>query len=353
MNQLEKARLKINEVDEKMAALFQERMDAVKEVIAYKQANDLPVFDETREKEVIERNAKKMTDKALLPYYKEYLNDLMNVSKQYQYALLNQGVYGYQGSEGAFAQLALNQLFPQGKQKKYSTWENVVLAVCNNEVEKGILPFENSYTGEVGEVLDLLFKYDVFIQTFYDLKVDQNLLGVKGSKLSEITTVYSHHQALSQCADYLKPFQFECIPYPNTALAAQYVSEQQDKSKAAIAAKETAELYDLDVLASNINTNKDNTTRFIVIGKECHTKGNHVSMVFTVSHESGQLAKVMQVIAAYGYNMNHIRSRSLKQANFQYYFYVALDGEYDEKMGEMFKECQKYCDNFKVIGVTD
>lgn len=353
MNQLTKARNKINEIDEKMALLFEERMKAVEDVIAYKIENDLPVFDEKREKEVIEINAQRVGDPGLVPYYKEYIQDLMKVSKKYQNAILNQGVYGYQGSQGAFAQIALNQLFPQGKQKNYNTWEEVVLGVMHHEIEAGILPFENSYTGEVGEVLDLLFNYNIYIQKIYDLKVDQNLLGIKGSTLQEIQTVYSHHQALSQCAKYLKPFHFDCVAYPNTALAAQYVSEQQDPSKAAIAAKETADLYGLEVLASEINTSKDNTTRFIVIGNQLNPKGNYISLVFTVSHESGQLAKVMQVIASYGYNMENIRSRSIKEKSFQYYFYIELIGEYNDQLKMMLEKCKQYCDHLKVVGVIE
>lgn len=352
VNQLEKARQVINEVDEQMADLFQERMNAAVDVVTYKKENQLPIFDEKREKEVIEKNIQKIKDRKLIPYYKEYLTELMNISKKYQYALLNQGTYGYQGSEGAFAQLALSHLFPEGKQKNYNTWEEVVKGVLNHEIEKGILPFENSYTGEVGEVLDLLLKYDVYIQDFYDLKVDQNLLGIKGSTLQDIKTVYSHHQALSQCADYLKPFHFECIPYPNTALAAQYVSEQKDKTIAAIAAKETAQLYGLEILASEINTSKDNTTRFIVIGNELKQSGNHVSMLFTLEHVAGRLAQVIQVIAKYGYNMENIRSRSLKKSSWEYYFYIAVEGEYDENMQAMLEECEACCKNFKVIGIT-
>ena len=190
------------------------------------------------------------------------------------------------------------------------------------------------------------------IQSIYDLKINQNLLGLKGATLCDIKQVYSKDQAINQCQDFLKNFDYELIPYANTALAAKFVSESQDKSKAAIASIETAELYGLEVLAENINTSKDNTTRFVVVGNELPEDGNHLSIVFTVHHESGQLAKIMQIVAKYGFNMENIKSRSLKDASWQYYFYMEIEGHYrDEKMQSMLEECRNSSSNFKVIGV--
>lgn len=352
MNQLEKARKKINEIDEQMARCFEERMQAVEEVVAYKQANHLPVFDSSREAQVIEMNSQKVKNPVYRSYYKKYIQSMMDISKQYQHAIINSGTYGYQGSEGAFAQIACSNLFPNGKQKNYATWQEVVQGVLTHEIDKGVLPFENSYTGEVGEVLDLLFKEDIKIVKIYDLKINQNLLGVKGTQLSDIKKVISHHQALSQCMDYLKDHHFEIQAYPNTALAAKYVSEMNDKSVAAIAAIETAEYYGLDVLAENINTKQDNTTRFIVIDNELNETGNHVSILFTVNHESGQLAKIMEIIARYHYNMVNIRSRSLKADSWQYYFYIEIEGEYNERMKEMLTECARNSERFKIAGVN-
>lgn len=351
MNQLEKTRIKINEIDEQMAKCFEERMKAVEEVIAYKLENNIPVFDSSREKQVIEMNSKKVCH-TYRPYYKAYIQSLMDISKQYQHAIINSGTYGYQGSEGAFAQIACSHLFPNGNQKNYATWNEVVQAILNHEIDKGVLPFENSYTGEVGEVLDLLFKNDIKIIKIYDLKINQNLLGIPGTQLSDIRQVISHHQALSQCMDYIKDHHFEIQAYPNTALAAKYVSELQDKTVGAIASIETAQVYGLDVLAENINTKQDNTTRFIVIGNELNETGHHVSIMFTVNHESGQLAKIMEIIARYQYNMVNIRSRSLKQDSWQYYFYIEIEGEYDERMKEMLAECERNSERFKIAGVN-
>lgn len=352
MNQLDKAREKINAIDVQMRELFEQRMKAVEEVAEYKLKNNMKIFDPNREAEVIEKNSIKMQNEKLKPYYREYIQAVMDISKSYQESIVNCDTYGYQGVLGAFSHIATQRLFPHGKMKNYAAFEGAVKGVLNHEIAKAVLPFENSYTGEVGEILDLLFKYDVVIQSIYDLKINQNLLGLKGATLCDIKQVYSKDQAINQCQDFLKNFDYELIPYANTALAAKFVSESQDKSKAAIASIETAELYGLEVLAENINTSKDNTTRFVVVGNELPEDGNHLSIVFTVHHESGQLAKIMQIVAKYGFNMENIKSRSLKDASWQYYFYMEIEGHYrDEKMQSMLEECRNSSSNFKVIGV--
>ena len=350
MNELEKARIKINEADQMIAESFEKRMKAVEEVIGYKMKHDLPIYDEKREKQVIERNLSFLHDEKLKPYFKDCLNQMMRISKEYQNAILHQGIYGYQGVRGAFSQIATSRLFPSGQQKSYLRFEDVVLGVKNHEIEKGVLPFENSTTGEVGEVFDLLYKYDVKITSFYDLKVDQNLMGIKGSRLSDIKKVYSKLQALEQCAETLKPFDFELIPYANTALAARYVSECADPSIGAIAAKESAEEYGLEILMENINSSSDNVTRFIVIENECLKSGDLIMIMFTVNHESGALAKIMQIIADYSLNMTSIKSRACRNQSWQYYFYVEIEGDLaDERVQACFRECGKHCE-LKIIG---
>ena len=351
MNQLQQARIKINEADEVISKQFENRMKAVEDVIQYKIENKLQIYEGNRENEVIQRNLEKIQDEKLKPYYKDLLIQMMRISKEYQNAILHQGIYGYQGTLGAFGQIATSRLFPSGKQKNYSKFEDVIKAVFNHEIEKGVLPFENSTTGEVGEVLDLLYKYDVKVTSFYDLKVDQNLMGIKGSKLSDIKKVYSKQQALDQCSDVLEQYDFECIPYANTALAAKYVSECNDPTIAAIAAKESAQAYNLDILLENINSSSDNVTRFIVIENTMPKDSNLTMAMFTVNHESGALAKIMQIIANHNLNMTSIRSRACKDKSWHYYFYVEIEGNIqDENIQSCFDECKLHTEEFKVIG---
>lgn len=353
MDSLKKARLLINKIDRDMAKLFEERMNAVKEVAAYKIENNLPVFDKNREKELIKAN-ESLVPEEILPYYRPFLNTILQESKRFQNNMMNSFPTAYQGTEGAYSHIAAQNLYPDSPLKSYTTFKEVFEAVKNDKVSRGVIPFENSYAGEVGEVVDLLFKYDLYVTDIYDLKINHNLLGVKGSKISDIKQVYSKDQALSQCGNFFDKYDFELIPYTNTALAAKYVSELNDKSKAAVASIETASLYDLEVLKANINTSDENTTRFVVISKTQNSFGNRFSLMFTLDHSAGQLANVMQIIGSYGFNMESIRSKSLRDKAWQYYFYVEIVGDISSNKAKlMLKDLEKICKEFKVLGVYE
>ena len=354
MSKLEEARLTINEVDEAMAQLFEKRMQAVEEVIKYKQKNHLPVLDEKREAFVIEHNTSYIRDPKYKASYHEFMKQLMGVSRAYQKSVLYHDVIGFQGVEGAFSHIAANRIFPNRKQKRYATFEEVFKAVVNQEIAYGIVPFENSYTGEVGEVLDLLIQYPVYVQGDYDLRISQNLLGIKGASLEDIKQVYSKDQAIHQSKRFLQGRGYELIPYPNTALAAEYVARMQDKSKAAIAAKENAELYGLDILAENINTSDQNTTRFLILGKALRTKGNRSSLAIIVPHKAGALVAAMNLIAKYGFNMQSIISRSIKERPWEYYFYIEIDGNIHEAQEKkLLAELNEVCEQVKILGLYE
>lgn len=355
MNTLEEARNKINAIDEAMAKLFEQRMQAVEEVIAYKQEHDMPVLDTSREQEILTRNMNRLKHDAYRKYYEAFQKNVMELSKRHQKMILSKDVVGYQGIEGAFSHIACGHLFPDERKVRYASFEDVIKAVREHDVCYGVLPFENSYTGEVGEVLDLLMKYDgVHIQKIYDLEISQNLLGIKGADLHDVKQVYSKDQAIHQSRKFLEGRDFELIPYPNTALAAEYVAKQKDKSKAAIAAKENASLYDLDILASDINTSAQNTTRFIVISDELKLQGNTFSLLFTVPHTAGSLAEAMQIIADRGYNMQSIKSRSRLDRAWEYYFYVEIAGRADnEKAKQLLRDLSKLCEDIKILGAYD
>lgn len=354
MNSLEQARQEIDTIDKEMASLFEKRMKAVEDVIAFKMENHLPVLDSNREQFIIDKNKQYIQNEAYKEYYQEFMKELMTLSKKYQTKLSNHDVIGYQGTQGAFSHIALQKLFPNQNEKSFKTFKDVFQAVENGEISSGILPFENSYTGEVGEVFDLLYQHNCYITRIFDLKIDQNLLSVKGAELTDIKQVYSHHQALSQCKRYFDMYDFDLIPYPNTALAAQYVSETNDKTKAAVASIETAKLYGLDVLVENINTSSENTTRFIVISKKKNEEGNRFNLMFTLSHNAGQLARVMQIISKHNFNMESIKSKAIQNIPWQYYFYVEIVGNaIDENAVTLLDELEENCQELKLLGVYD
>ena len=352
MSKLDEARKKINEVDRQIAELFEQRMDAIRNVVEYKLENSMPVLDPSREKEVLDRNSRLIKNPKYIPYYRELLQNFMDVSKEYQNTFVIHDKIGYQGVEGAFSHIALRRIFDHVEEIKYDSFEEVFKAVENKEIHFGVVPFENSYAGEVGEVLDLIYKHEkCMIQGIYDLKVSQNLIVKRGTKLEEIKKVYSKDQSFWQCAEFLNGRGYELIPYANTALAARHVSMSDEEGLAAIASKEVAELYHLDVICPDINTSKDNTTRFIVIGLDEPQDGNRFSLLFTVKHDAGSLAKIINIIGSYGFNMESIKSKPMRSLPWQYYFYVEIIGNIqDEKTKECIEELKKHCISLRTIG---
>lgn len=356
MTDLEVARDGINKIDEKMAELFESRMNFVAKVADYKKKNGMQVFDSSREKQVIERCVQYIKNVDLQPYYVRFIQNLMDISKNYQHKLLEGAKVAYSGIEGAFANIAAKKIFPDAVLVSYGDFEAAYSAVENGECDVAVLPIENSFAGEVGQVSDLMFMGKLYVNGVYSLKVSQNLLGVKGAKIEDIRCVVSHNQALEQCAKFIRDNGWETKVCNNTAKAAQQVALAEDKTVAAVASAETAKIYELEVLASNINQDSTNTTRFAVFSKikeEIITKedvGTFI-MMFVVKNESGSLVKVLEVIGKYGFNMRVVRSRPLKDSQWEYYFYVEAEGKLSsENSQKMLKEVAERCQMLKVLG---
>ena len=352
-NKLEEARKIINEVDAQMAELFVKRMRAAELVCEHKMEFGLPILDEKREDAVIERNSALVEDEVLKGYYIDYLKHMMSVSRAYQYRMQNGLRVAYSGVEGAFAHIAAGRIFPEGNRVSYSDFKAAYDSVVNGECDVAVLPIENSYAGEVGQTVDLIFSGSLYINGIYELEIHQNLLGLPGATVEDIKKVTSHPQALTQCHDYIKMRGFAAEETSNTALAAKTVADAGDKSIGAIASAETAEIYGLKVVEANINKSGDNTTRFAVLSKVKAASRSLTSTVlmFTVKHEAGSLAEAIAIIGQRGYNMTALRSRPMKKHSWQYYFYVEIDGSTDTENGKlMLDELGKVCDKLKVAG---
>jgi len=352
---MEQARLKIEEIDKQMAALFEQRMECSKAVAEYKKENGLPVLDKNREKVLIEKNSGYIENGDVEAYYREFFNGLLNVSKKYQHKIISGVRVAYSGIEGSFAAISCSKIMPDAIKVSFKNFKDAYEAVENGDCDLCVLPIENSYAGEVGQVNDLMVTGDLYINGVYELSVSQCLLGVKGSSLDTITTVVSHPQALEQCNEYIYDHSFNTMQADNTARAAKSVADNQDIHVAAIASKETADLYNLVILDHDINKSDQNTTRFAVFSKsKSATKSADSStciLMFTVKNEAGTLAKAVSTIGAYGYSMRVIRSRPMKDRNWQYYFYTEIDGKINTDNGKaMLKALSAVCENYKVIG---
>ena len=352
-NKLEEARKIINEVDAQMAELFVKRMKAAELVCEHKMEFGLPILDRKREDAVIEQNSALINDEVLKGYYIDYQKHLMSVSRAYQYRIQSGLRVAYSGVEGAFAHIAAGRIFPQGNRVSCSDFKAAYDSVVKGECDVAVLPIENSYAGEVGQTIDLIFSGSLHINGIYELEIHQNLLGLPGATVENIKKVTSHPQALSQCHDYVEMRGFAVEETSNTALAAKMVADAGDKSLGAIASSETAEIYGLKVIEANISKSGDNTTRFAVLSKVRAVSQSLTSTVlmFPVKHEAGSLAEAIAIIGQHGYNMTALRSRPMRKHSWQYYFYVEIDGSTDTENGKcMLDELGKVCDQLKVAG---
>lgn len=352
MTEIEEARKIINDADKQIADCFVNRMRAVEKVFHYKKEHGLPICDREREIEVLEKNSEYIEDEVLRRYYKEFQQEVMEISKKYQSRLQNGVKIAYSGIEGAFAHIAASRLYPDGNLVPYSNFAEAYKATANGECDLAILPIENSSAGEVGAVIDMIFDGNLYINGIYNLSVEQNLLGVKGAKKEDIKTVISHRQAIEQSMEYIKKMDFEIREETNTAIAAKMVSERNDKSLAAIASLETAEIYGLDVIDRSINKSNVNTTRFAVLSHvKPQTENEKSVLLFSVLNNAGALAKAINIIGKFGYNMTALRSRPIKERPWQYYFYTEIDKNVETELGNiMLAELGEYCDMLKVAG---
>ncbi len=356
MSLLDEARKIINETDKEMAVLFEKRMNAALMVAEYKKEHGLPILDKEREEALVRRNSMYIENDEIREYYVKFINFNMQTSKEFQARYIEGMNVAYCGTEGAFAHIATNKIFPSAKKRAYGDFASAYYSVVNGECDAAVLPVENSYNGEVGQVTDLMFSGTLFVNGMTELAVTQDLLVLPGTRLEDIKEVVSHPQALGQCSEFIRKHGFAEREYTNTALAAKFVKENADKSVAAIASAEAAEIFGLTVLERNINESRSNTTRFAVFSRSENRHGTnemgvHTILVFTVRNEAGALAKAIDVIGKYGFNMRTLRSRPMKELLWQYYFYVEAEGNiWTEDGKKMMAELKEYCDKLKSAG---
>lgn len=352
MDKLTEARQKIGAIDEQMAKLFEERMEAVRLVAEHKKENGLPVLDSGREEYLIKKNSAYVEDEEIREYYMAFQKSSMDISKKFQHKILEGMNIAYSGVEGAYAYIAAKRIFPDGIKKSYKDFKAAYESVEKGECDCVVLPIENSNAGEVGQVIDLIFNGSLCCNGVYSLAIHHNLMALPGTSIEDIKKVISHQQAIDQCRPFIRRYGFETQTCPNTARAAQFVSMGEDKTVAAIASRETAKLYDLEILRENINESDVNTTRFAVFSRVMHkSEATHSIIVFDVPEKAGALAKAVNVIGNHGYNMRCIKSRATKNEMWSYYFYAEIEGNLQTKRGMyMLDELSDCCKTLKFVG---
>lgn len=262
---------------------------------------------------------------------------------------------GYQGVPGSYSEQALSEYFKEPtKAYNFSDFEDVLINIENGKIDYGILPIENSSTGGISETYRLLRKYNCHIVGERCLKIEHHLLGVKGACLENISHVYSHPQGYEQSTIFFKNHpSISFLPYKNTAESAKYVGESNDKTVGAIASKKAAQIYDLDILAENINFSHKNITRFAIISKELNISEacNKISIVITVSHTPGSLYKAMSYFEKSHLNLTKIESRPLIHEPWHYFFYLDFEGNLNNPVVQTTLENVKRVSSyFRILG---
>ncbi len=376
MKDLSIIREEIDQVDKEIAALYEKRMQLTSEVAAYKIQAGKKVYDPERELEKLETLSGLVPDGFLRKGIRELFAHIMMISRKRQYQLM-QGNAGaadgftpvpkidaaharvvFQGVEGAYAHIAVNEYFGSGVGSFHvESWREAMEAIKNGEADYAVLPIENSTAGVVAENYDLLVEYGHTIIGESILPVRHCLLGLPGARLSDIESVSSHPQALAQCSQYLQAHgQWKCSQENNTAVAAQHVKEAGDKSRAAIASALTAQLYGLQVLEKDIQTNSANSTRFIIVTKQkiFLAHASKVSICLTTKHQSGSLYHALSHIIYNDLNMNFIQSRPLQGQdgqNWRYRFFIDFEGNLKESaVRNALCGLTEECENVRVLG---
>lgn len=359
MRDIEEIRAEIDKIDAEITKLFERRMNVSKEVAEYKKAKGLPTLNAGREKEVIAKALGRLENKTFAPYAEKLYTCLMDLSKDYQKTLNNgRTIIGFQGIKGSFSHEAClwymeNNDDAQYEIKSYETFDKLCLGLLNDEISQAVIPFENSSTGAVTDVYDLLLSYDYSIVGEICVRVNQNLMAKPGVKIEDIKEVYSHPQAFMQSKAFLDMYSFTQIPYKNTAISAEFVSSSDRSDIACIASEKAAELYGLKILEHNINYNVNNYTKFIVLSKKgiASQNNNKISIVTKLDNTPGQLYNLTKLFADHNINMVKIESRPDISNPFEYVFFIDIIGNIeDDNVVATLEEIKKANKYFKYMG---
>ncbi len=340
-------RKEIDKIDEQLIPLLLKRMDVAKNVAEYKVANGIPVLNEEREQQILDNVAQKCGEQG--EAIKTVFSATMDASRALQHKIIGGGKQlretvtkalseskltangepvACQGVDGAYSGITANTLFPDSPVKFYHQFEDVFEAVNKGEAKFGIIPVENSTAGSVHESYDLIMKYRFYVVGAYDLKIEHCLCAKEGVKYEDICDVYSHPQALSQCNNFLKNFDFTGINYTNTAAAAKMVSQSDKKNIGVICSEFAAKKYGLKILKRSVQNNNNNRTRFIVISKELviGESADKISLIFSTADKTGCLYRVLGRFSMAGLNLTKLESRPIENEDFNYHFYVDVMG---------------------------
>ena len=372
---LNELRLEIDKIDNELVRLFEQRMSVAAQIAEYKIENQLPVFDPKREREKLHSITAKLP-RELREYGYALYSLIFELSRSSQNRIMNRNgetsakilraleetpstlpfspTVACQGVEGAYSQLACERVFTSPDISYFSSFEDVFTAIEKGLCRYGVIPLENSTAGSVNKVYDLMQKHNFSIVRSTRIKVDHNLLVNPGTKLEDIKEIYSHEQAISQCAAFLKTLDgVNVIACDNTAAAAKMVAESGRKDIAALSSRSCVKLYGLECLKQSVQDQSNNYTRFICISKglEIYPGADRTSLMMILPHTPGSLYKVLSRFYALGMNLNKLESRPLPERNFEFMFYFDLEVPvYSPNFLQLMDELGDISDKFSYLG---
>lgn len=365
----------IDSIDSELVRLFTQRMDIAAKVADYKKENHMPIYVPARERAVLQSVAEQ-AGPDMANYTRVLYSMLFELSRSYQskrntettqlYNKITESIQNTpklfpqsamvacQGVEGAYAQIACERMFKAPMIMYFKNFDGVFNAIEQGLCQYGILPIENSTAGSVKKVYDLMIHHNFSIVRTFRLKIDHNLLAKPGTKMEYIREIYSHEQAINQCTQFLKKFpNAKIIPVENTAVAANMVAQSDRCDVAAISSRACEELYGLQCLASSVQDEGNNRTRFICISKnlEIYPGSDKTSIMMILSHKPGALYKVLARMYVLGINVIKLESRPIPDRDFEFMFYFDLETSiYSEEFVQLMCELDDLCEEFKYLG---
>ena len=371
---LQELRKEIDEIDEQIVALYEKRMDISSQVADFKIQNGKKVFDKEREGEKL-RKVQSMTHNEFNSLgIRDLFEQIMSMSRKLQYKkLAEQGAGGrlpfigvdslepgkarvvFQGAEGAYSQMAMLRYFGENVNCFHvETFRDAMGAIEEGSADFAVLPIENSTAGIVNEIYDLLVEFENYIVGEQIIHIEHCLLGIPGTSIEQIRTVYSHPQSLMQSVKFLNDYpSWQQISMQNNAFAARKVSEDKDMSQAAIASEHAAKIYGLEILKRRVNNSQTNATRFIIVTNQkiFLKEAEKISICFEIPHESGSLYHILSHFIYNNLNMTKIESRPIEDRNWEYRFFVDFNGNLsDSSVKNALRELREEAKNLKILG---
>lgn len=377
MDELQQYREEIDRIDRQMVELFRQRMAVTGQVGQYKLERGIPVLDAVRERQVLQDKAR-LVEGDLRPGVTTLFQTIMSISRRQQRDLTreradNPGVprfvqalsqmrepiqnprVVFQGEPGAYSEQACVNFFGEGVQATgLPQFEDTFLALKEGRADYAVLPIENSSTGAIRQIYDLLSEYDFFLVGETTVKVDHCLMALPGATLDTITHVYSHEQGLLQSAKFLGRYpHWRPMTQSDTAGSAKMVAESGDLTKAALCSARAAQIYGLNILVCPTNDTPHNTTRFVVVSPQVELRegADKISTVFLLPHEAGSLHEILTIFAVHGLNMVKLESRPLPQHSWEYMFFLEFTGNLNTpEIADVLHELSQTTGDFRVLG---